>query len=92
MKALSSYISNSALGNEMAMVFYRVKESLYVLNFNVAGYILFSFFVVVVEYVPVKGEIIWYVFLTTWLISLSIMLIVRISRGEWGGDSGERGL
>ena len=25
-------------------------------------------------YVPVKGEIIWYLSLTTWLISLSIML------------------
>ena len=31
---------------------------------------LFSF----VDYVPVKGEIIWYLSLTTWLISLSIML------------------
>ena len=27
-----------------------------------------------VDYVPVKGEIIWYLSLTTWLISLSIML------------------
>ena len=27
-----------------------------------------------VDYVPVKGEIIWYLPLTTWLISLSIML------------------
>ena len=26
-----------------------------------------------VDYVPVKGEIIWYLSLTTWLISLSIM-------------------
>ena len=32
--------------------------------------LLFSF----VDYVPVKGEIIWYLFLTAWLISLSIML------------------
>ena len=32
--------------------------------------VLFSF----VDYVPVKGEIIWYLSLTTWLISLSIML------------------
>ena len=31
---------------------------------------LFSF----VDYVPVKGEIIWYLSLTSWLISLSIML------------------
>ena len=32
--------------------------------------LLFSF----VDYVPVKGEIIWYLSLTVWLISLSIML------------------
>ena len=32
--------------------------------------LLFSF----VDYVPVKGEIIWYFSLTAWLISLSIML------------------
>ena len=32
--------------------------------------LLFSF----VDYVPVKGEIIWYLSLTTWLISFSIML------------------
>ena len=32
--------------------------------------LLFSF----VDYVPVKSEIIWYLSLTTWLISLSIML------------------
>ena len=31
--------------------------------------LLFSF----VDYVPVKGEIIWYLSLTAWLISLSIM-------------------
>ena len=66
---------------------------------------LFSF----VDYVPVKGEIIWYLSLTVWLISLSIMLSRRkskqnitrnievknnltIARGEWGGDSEERGL
>ena len=27
-----------------------------------------------IDYVPVKGEIVWYLFLTAWLISLSIML------------------
>ena len=27
-----------------------------------------------VDYVPLKGEIMWYLSLTTWLISLSIML------------------
>ena len=32
--------------------------------------LLFSF----VDYVPVKDEIIWYLSLTAWLISLSIML------------------
>ena len=42
---------------------------------------LFSMFLVIfwllvcfVDYVPVKGEIIWYLSLTPWLISLSIML------------------
>ena len=43
-----------------------------VLNFNVSGCILFAFSSV--DYVPVKGEIIWYLSLTAWLISLSIML------------------
>ena len=37
-------------------------------------YLLFSS----VDYVPVKGEIIWYLSLTTWLISLSIMLSIFI--------------
>ena len=32
--------------------------------------LLFSF----VDYVPIKGEIIWYLSLATWIISLSIML------------------
>ena len=67
--------------------------------------LLFSF----VDYVPVKGEIIWYLSLTAWLISLSIKSTkekseqnttrdievknnLTIARGEWGGDSGERGL
>ena len=36
----------------------------------VTSCLLFSF----VDYVPVKGEIIWYLSLTAWLISLSIML------------------
>ena len=49
-----------------------------------------------VDYDPVKGEIIWYLSLTTWLISLSIMPEVKnnltIARGEWGVESGERSL
>ena len=60
-----------------------------------------------VDYVLVKGEIIWYLSLTAWLISLSIILssskqnitrdiVVKnnltIVREEWGRDSGERGL
>ena len=65
-----------------------------------------------IYYVPVKGEIIWYLSLTAWLISLNIMLSSSIHavakgissiflsavynltmvRGEWGGDSEERGL
>ena len=39
-------------------------------NFKVSGCVLFAFFFV--DYVTVKGEIIWYLSLTTWLISLSI--------------------
>ena len=42
------------------------------LNINVSGYILFLFSSI--YYVPVKGDIIWYLSLTIWLISLSIML------------------
>ena len=41
---------------------------------------LFSF----VDHVPIKGEIIWYLSLTTWLISLSIMLsssIYAVAKG-----------
>ena len=37
-----------------------------------------------VDYVPVKGEIIWYLSLTAWLISLSIMLsssIYAVAKG-----------
>ena len=36
--------------------------------------IIFCFLFSFVDYVPVKGEIIWYLSLTAWLISLSIML------------------
>ena len=31
-----------------------------------------------VDFVPVKGEIIWYLSLTAWLVSLSIMLSTSI--------------
>ena len=67
--------------------------------------VIFCLFFSFVDYVPVKGEIIWYLSLTAWLISLSIMLsssihardieiknIVTIATGEWGADSGQRGL
>ena len=36
--------------------------------------VIFPLFFSFVDYVPVKGEIIWYLSLTFWLISLSIML------------------
>ena len=36
--------------------------------------VTFSLFFSFVDYVPVKGEIIWYLSLTAWLISLSKML------------------
>ena len=58
--------------------------------------VIFCFLFSSVDYVPVKGEIIWYLSLTAWLISLNIMLEVKnnltMDRGEWGGDSEERGL
>ena len=47
--------------------------------------LLFSF----VDYVPVNGEIIWYLSLTTWLISLNIMLSSSIHGGgvRKGGEA-----
>ena len=36
-----------------------------------------------VDYVPVKGEIIWYLSLTAWLISLSLMLSSSIKKKLW---------
>ena len=36
--------------------------------------VIFCLFFSSVDYVPVKGEIIWYLSLTIWLISLNIML------------------
>ena len=36
--------------------------------------VIFCLLLSFVDYVPVKGEIIWYLSLTVWLISLSIML------------------
>ena len=48
-----------------------VTVSLFLISMSLVIFcLLFSF----VDYVPVKGEIIWYLSLTTWLISLSIML------------------
>ena len=44
----------------------------FVLNFNVSGYILLA--CLFCQLGPVKGGIIWYLSLTTWLFSLSIML------------------
>ena len=45
--------------------------------------LLFSF----VDYVPVKGEIIWYLSLTAWLISLSIRLSSSIHAVAKGRSS-----
>ena len=36
--------------------------------------VIFRFLFSLVDYVPVKGEIIWYLSLTTWLVLLSIIL------------------
>ena len=40
--------------------------------------VIFCFLFSSIDYVPVKGEIIWYLSLTVWLISLSIMLSTSI--------------
>ena len=49
--------------------------TLYLISMSLVIFcLLFSF----VDYVPVKGEIIWYLSLTAWLISLSIMLCSSI--------------
>ena len=44
--------------------------------------VIFCLLVCFVDYVPVKGEIIWYLSLTAWLISLSIMLSSSIHAWE----------
>ena len=46
--------------------------------------VILCFFFSFIDYIPVKGEIIWYLSLTAWIISLSIMLsssIHAISKG-----------
>ena len=53
-------------------------------NFNIFGFTLLVHFV---DYVPVKGEIIWYLSLTAWLISLSIMLSSSIHAVAKGRSS-----
>ena len=57
---------------------------LFVLYFNVSGYILLACFF---DYVPVKGEIIWYLSFTAWLISPSIMLSSSIHAVVKGRNS-----
>ena len=42
-----------------------------------------------VDYVAVKGEIIWYLSLTVWLVSLSIMLS---SENIFANDTSDKGL
>ena len=56
----------------------------FVLYFNVSGNILLACFT---NQVPLIGEIIWYLSLTTWLISLSIMLYSSIHAVEKGRSS-----
>ena len=41
---------------------------------NLMSLVIFCFLFSSVDYVPVKGEIIWYLSLTVWLISLNTML------------------
>ena len=45
--------------------------------------VIFCFLFSSIDYVPVKGEIIWYLSFTTWLISLSIMLSPVPSMLSW---------
>ena len=49
--------------------------------------VVFCLFVCFIDYVPVKGEIIWYLSLTIWLISLSIMLSSSIHAVTKGRSS-----
>ena len=49
--------------------------------------VIFCLLYSVVDYVAVKGEIIWYLSLTAWLISLSIMLSSSIHAVEKGISS-----
>ena len=59
-----------------------VTVKLYLISMSLVLFcLLFSF----VDYVPVKGEIIWYSSLTAWLISLGIMLsssICAVAKGR----------
>ena len=48
---------------------------------------IFCLFFSFVDYVPVKGDIIWYLSLTAWLISLSIMLSSSIHAVTKGRSS-----
>ena len=49
--------------------------------------VIFCFLFSFVDYVSVKGEIIWFLSLTAWLISLSIMLSSSIHAVTKGGSS-----
>ena len=49
--------------------------------------VIFCFLFSSVDYVPVQGEIIWYLSLTAWLISLSIMLSSSIHAVAKGRSS-----
>ena len=49
--------------------------------------VIFCLLFLPVDYVPVKGEIIWYLSLTTWLISLNIMLSSSIHAVAKGRNS-----
>ena len=60
--------------------------------------VIFCFLFSSVDYVPVKGEIIWYLSLTAWLISLSIMLssfihaVAQEGGWRWGREVGSAGV
>ena len=49
--------------------------------------VIFCFLFSLVDYVPVKGEIIWYLSLTAWLISLSIIFSSSVHALKKGRSS-----
>ena len=64
-------ISDIGKTSEIGSSWYKKYKTLFLTSMSL---VIFCLLFSLVDYVPVKGEIIWYLSLTTWLISLSIML------------------